>query len=90
MLATHPENSFSGSTSDEEIGRSTRVEGDSGPTVPIRVNIDEQDLKTRLRQMNADLRPGATVTAEIHCGRSSLGYSWFHEAIQWVQLNLLF
>jgi len=90
VLATHPENRFSGSTSDEEIGRATRVEGDSGPTVPIRVNIDEQDLKTRLRQMNADLRPGATVTAEIHCGRSSLGYSWFHEAIQWVQLNLLF
>jgi len=30
------------------------------------------------------------VTAEIHCGRASLGYSWFHEAVQWVQLHLLF
>jgi multidrug efflux pump subunit AcrA (membrane-fusion protein) len=28
-----------------------------------------------------DPRPGATVQARIDCGRSALGYVWFHEAI---------
>jgi hypothetical protein len=31
------------------------------------------------------LRPGATVTAKVHCGRASLGFVWFHDAIAWIQ-----
>jgi hypothetical protein len=90
VLATHPENRFQGITRGEDIGRATRVEGEAGPTVPIRVTIDDQALRGRLAELKIELRPGATVTAEIHCGRASLGYSWFHEAVQWVQLHLLF
>lgn len=30
-------------------------------------------------------RPGATVVARIHCGRRSLGYVWFHEALNAVR-----
>ena len=90
VLATHPENRFQGITSGEDIGRATRVEGEAGPTVPIRVTIDEQALRGQLKELDIELRPGSTVTAEIHCGRASLGYSWFHEAVQWVQLHLLF
>ena len=66
------------------------MEGEAGPTVPIRVKIDEEKLRGQLAELNIELRPGATVTAEIRCGRVSLGYSWFHEAVQWVQLHLLF
>ena len=90
VLATHPENRFLGITSGEDIGTATRVEGEAGPTVPIRVKIDEEKLRGQLAELRIELRPGATVTAEIHCGRVSLGYSWFHEAVQWVQLHLLF
>jgi multidrug efflux pump subunit AcrA (membrane-fusion protein) len=31
------------------------------------------------------LRPGATATAKVHCGRASIGYVWFHDAIAWIQ-----
>ena len=31
------------------------------------------------------LRPGATADAKVHCGRASLGYVWFHDAIAWLQ-----
>jgi multidrug efflux pump subunit AcrA (membrane-fusion protein) len=90
VLATHPENQFTGTTSGKDIGMATRVEGDEGPIVPIRVAIDEQVLKGELAELQIELRPGATVTAEIHCGKAAIGYTWFHEAIQWVQLHLLF
>ena len=69
------------------IRQSTQVEGEDGTVVPLLVKIDQAELKTIL---HGDLRPGTTVTGDVHCGRSSLGYSWFHEAIQWVQYHLLF
>jgi multidrug efflux pump subunit AcrA (membrane-fusion protein) len=31
------------------------------------------------------LRLGATATAKVHCGRASIGYVWFHDAIAWIQ-----
>ncbi len=38
----------------------------------------------------ADLRPGATVTAKVYCGRRSLGYVWFHDLLAFVQSRILF
>ncbi len=35
------------------------------------------------------LRPGATATAKVHCGRASLGYVWFHDAIAWIQRTVV-
>ena len=85
VLAMNPEHVFSGTV--HRIRQSTQVEGEEGTVVPLLVKIDRQKLKDTLQ---GDLRPGTTVTGDIHCGRSSLGYSWFHEAIQWVQYHLLF
>jgi hypothetical protein len=31
------------------------------------------------------LRPGAGARAKVHCGRASIGYVWFHDAISWLQ-----
>jgi multidrug efflux pump subunit AcrA (membrane-fusion protein) len=31
------------------------------------------------------LRPGAGARAKVHCGRASIGYVWFHDAISWIQ-----
>ncbi len=33
-------------------------------------------------------RPGATVTANVHCGRASFLYCKLHEAVEWVQGTL--
>ena len=85
VLAMNPEHVFEGRVL--EIGQSTQVEGEDGTIVPVLVKIDQTELKGVLA---GDLRPGTTVTGDIHCGRASLGYAWFHEAIQWVQYNLLF
>tara|TARA_B100000700_G_scaffold30626_1_gene29462 strand:+ start:3511 stop:5577 length:2067 start_codon:yes stop_codon:yes gene_type:complete len=85
VLAMNPEHIFEGTV--QRIRQSTQVEGEDGTVVPLLVKIDQAELKTIL---HGDLRPGTTVTGDVHCGRSSLGYSWFHEAIQWVQYHLLF
>ncbi len=60
----------------------TQVKGEEGPTVKMMVDIDPTDL--------FEPSPGTTVTAKVKCGRCSLGYSWFHEAIEWVQKHILF
>ena len=50
----------------------------------IRVKVENpQQLKT-------EPRPGATVNARIYCGRSSLGYSLFHDLIAWWQTRVAF
>jgi hypothetical protein len=60
----------------------TQVKGEEGPTVKMLVDINPDDLFKP--------SPGTTVTAKIRCGRSSLGYSWFHEALEWIQKHILF
>jgi multidrug efflux pump subunit AcrA (membrane-fusion protein) len=85
VLAMNPEEIFTGKV--RKIRPTTHVAGEDGPVVMILVDFDHDELRARL---DGDLRPGTTVTCDIHCGESSLGYSWFHEAIQWVQYHLLF
>jgi hypothetical protein len=61
----------------------TQVKGEEGPTVKMIVGpIKNTELY--------EPRPGTTLTAKINCGRCSLGYSWFHEAFEWVQKHILF
>jgi hypothetical protein len=65
------------------VDQVTRVHGDVGHSVLVRVEIDEKDVAD-------NLRPGAKVHARVTSGRSSLGYRLFHEVIAWVQTKLLF
>jgi hypothetical protein len=58
-------------------------EGEKDNVVLIRVKINKDELIT-------PPRPGATVTAKIHCGKTSLGYSLFHDLISWFQSRVLF
>ena len=62
--------------------RITQMHDEEGHTVRIRVKINQADLK--------EPRPGTTVRGKILCGRRPIGYTWFHEAIEWVQANVLF
>jgi hypothetical protein len=53
-----------------------------------------QHVKVRVRITNpASLhnpRPGTTLTADVRCGWKPVGYVWFHEAFEWVYLNVFF
>ncbi len=66
----------------KEISGTTQVKGEEGPTVKITVDINAADLFKP--------SPGTTVTAKVKCGRCSLGYAWFHEALEWVEKHILF
>ncbi len=58
-----------------EVHPATELHEEEGHTVRLRVAIDV----ARGEQPIVDPRPGATVIGQVHCGRRSLGYVWFHE-----------
>lgn len=49
----------------------------------VRIRVQPDDKLT-------NPRPGATVTADVHCGRAPILWSYLHEAWEWVEANLLF
>jgi len=80
ILATEPGTTHQGRI--KEIHAGAEVRGEEGNTVLVRVAVDKHDL--------ADLRPGASVTAKVHCGQRSLGYVMFHDVVAFVQKHVLF
>jgi multidrug efflux pump subunit AcrA (membrane-fusion protein) len=80
ILATDPGTSLAGRV--KEVHRSAEVRGEEGNTVLIKVSIDPGEL--------SHPRPGAEVTARVHCGRRPLGYVWFHDLVAFVQSRILF
>lgn len=80
VLATDPGAERDGSV--EGVENITQMHDEEGHTVRIRVAIDQKDI--------SDPRPGTTVRGKILCGREAIGYTWFHEAFEWVQANVLF
>jgi multidrug efflux pump subunit AcrA (membrane-fusion protein) len=69
-----------------EMHRSAEVHGDEGNTVLTKVAIDQTDLLT----LRPTLRPGATVTANIHCGRRPWGYVLLHDLVEFVEAKIFF
>jgi RND family efflux transporter MFP subunit len=80
-LATEPGSHYEGQVQD--IHESAEVRGEDGSIVLVKVEIDKQ-------QHAELLRPGANVKARIYCGRSSIGYWLFHDAIGFVESRVLF
>jgi hypothetical protein len=64
------------------ISPATELSAESGPAVRVTASLDEAAA--------SQLRPGATVVAQIHCGRRSLGYVWLHELLETVRSRLFF
>ena len=61
-----------------EIGKSTRVSPENGPTVSMKIKIeDQEDLD--IRQIKS------SVSANIICKKTSLGYSLFHGVTEFIQ-----
>ena len=70
----------------EEEGHSVRIRVDLKPD-PDGPNPEPDEARTYLPDSR---RPGASVTGRVHCGRSTLGYYWFHELWEFVQAKILF
>ncbi|HUG69027.1 MAG TPA: GAF domain-containing protein [Pirellulaceae bacterium] len=66
----------------QEIAMATELDEHDQPTVLVRVAVDREQLP--------DLRPGASVVANIHCGRRSIGYVWLRELFDVIKTRLLF
>ncbi|HEX5446504.1 MAG TPA: HlyD family efflux transporter periplasmic adaptor subunit, partial [Pirellulales bacterium] len=75
MTNTNPGAKHNGKVT--EVHRSAQVRGEEGNTVLIRIAIDKNDVPDR--------RPGAGVTAQIYCGRTSVGYDLFHSLVSFAQ-----
>ncbi len=97
ILETDPGIDFEGTV--RYIDDVTRIHGDQGPTVLMRIEIDKlkliggdlgEDTPATVSNERGALRPGATVKAKVDCGPCSLSYRWFHEVGAWVQRNVMF
>lgn len=80
ILASDPKTEREGLV--KEIQRITQMHEDEGNSVRILVDIREED--------RGSARPGTTVTGKVYAGRRPIGYTWFHEAIEWLQANVFF
>ena len=84
FLALNPKEKLEGQV--QEIHRSAEVRGEDGNTVLVRVSFDQ----SRLREVVADPKIGATATAAVHCGQRAIGYVWLHDLIDFVRAKILF
>ena len=83
LVATDPRATYPGTL--QSIHASAEVRGDAGNTVLLRVALDR-----KIFPPSEELRPGASVTAKVNCGKRKLGYVWFYSAISFVQRKILF
>ena len=79
ILMTEPGRTYYGTVL--EVGGTTESHEEHGNIVPVRIKPDEP-IKTG--------RPGATVTADVHCGTAPLGWTLLHEAWEWLEANVFF
>lgn len=76
ILAADPEKSFTGKLT--EIGKATVLKPESGPMVNLKIEIDDQQ-ELDIRQIKS------SVSANVICRKTSLGYSMFHGVSEFVQ-----
>ena len=73
-LASHPGNEYTGQLIN--VDNKMDVRSDEGNVVLLRIGFAKEQFPHDL------LRSGTRVTAQVHAGRRSLGYVWFHEMIE--------
>ena len=77
ILATNPDVDLAAVMQQAKI--SERAEPHEEHGAVIKMHADPAQAELRL----LNPRPGAKVTAKIHCGRASSGFTFFHEIIEW-------
>ena len=80
ILAAKPGETLKGKL--VEIGKATEMLPEQGQHLKLKVAIEDQILDIK------QLRSG--VNAYIDCGECSLGYSWFHPVLEFLQTKVLF
>lgn len=63
-----------------QIGTAVETVSSDGPTLRVDASVDRAAI--------LNVRPGATVYARIHCGKSSIGYAWTRRLIDYMSLRL--
>ena len=76
ILAADPEKSFTGKLT--EIGKATELMPESGPTVTLKIEIDDQ-AELDIKQIKS------SVSAKVICRKTTLGYSLFHGVAEFFQ-----
>jgi len=84
ILAIDPGTTREGTV--KEIHGGADVRGEEGNIVLVRAKIDTE----KLRKEVPAIRPGASVSGKIYCGRRAVGYVWFHDAVAYVQSRIIF
>jgi hypothetical protein len=79
ILMTDPGKTHYGTIA--HIQDATELHEEHGNVVRIRVKPDQQFVGAR---------PGAAVTADVHCGKAPLGWCLLHEAWEWLEANAFF
>jgi multidrug efflux pump subunit AcrA (membrane-fusion protein) len=79
ILMTEPGKTYYGKIAD--ISDTTESHDEHGNIVPIRVAPDQKITAGR---------PGASVSAYVHCGHRPLGWCMLHEAWEWLEANWFF
>lgn len=67
------------------VHKATEMHETEGHTVLLRCQISAEEQA----KLN-DPHPGASVTARVLCGRSSVAYAFLHEALEWIEANIIF
>ena len=80
VVATDPTSVLNGMV--REIDLAAKIHDEHGHSVTILVDINKNDI--------IGARPGATVTAKVHCGTRSLGYVWLHDVLEFIDSRILF
>jgi multidrug efflux pump subunit AcrA (membrane-fusion protein) len=79
-LAMDPDHTFDAQVRD--VALNTDVLENAGPQVLVTADVDRDALPR--------LRPGASVLANIHCGRRSIGFVWLHDLWDAARTRLFF
>ena len=79
ILMTDPGTYHKGTV--KEVHPAAEPHEEHGSMVRIKVSTDDEV---------ANLRPGASVTADVHCGKAPLGWAFLHEAWEWLEANVFF
>ena len=81
-MKTDPSKTHKGVLTKKAIHGRAELDQTEGAIVKLRVKPDSMEGVSR--------RPGAQLVADVTAGRANAAFVWFHEVIEWIQVNVLF
>ena len=81
-MKTDPSKTHKGVLTRDAIHGRAELDQTEGAIVKLRVKPDSMEGVSR--------RPGAQLVADVTAGRANAAFVWFHEVIEWIQVNVLF